>query len=157
MRKRRVSGCSPDPPNFEGAMMKERRKGLRSGPASARHIARALLTSGLSALHLRVVGDRPHLEPDDLRSRDQENSASYDAANPREASGWQVGEKALFSSWRSRHHPAATSSIDLDATKLRGLAGCPLEVSPLLAHDNGKHPCRGQGSATPELWGAQLS
>ena len=62
----------------------------------------------LAALHRRVVGHRTHLEPHDLRPRDQEQRRLR-RRHPQQAEGGQVGRGAVLRARHRRPHPGGRS------------------------------------------------
>ena len=88
------------------------------------------------ALHRRAVGHRADVEPDDLRSCDQEQHRLR-RRDPQQAQGGQVGRGAVLRAGARGHH-AGRRPVPAGLRAHRGVDGwVSLEVSPLLAYDTG--------------------
>ncbi len=89
------------------------------------NITRDLLTTGtLAALHRRAVGDRAHVESDDLRSGDQ-GQRRLRRVDPRAARGGQVRRSALLRAGAGRPDRARpTCSARSSSAPAASTAGC---------------------------------
>ena len=125
----------------------------RPEPLARQHHARPPHDRHAPALHRRIVGDRAHVEPDDLRSGHQGQRAPTmrrSARSSRRASP----AKRSSSSWRRRtsgRRPICSCPVFERTDGVDGWVS--LEVSPLLAYDTktthrrgARAPCAGRAA-----------
>ena len=109
------------------------------------------------ALHRRVVGDRAHVESDDLRPGDQEQRRLR-RRDPREAQATGKSGEALFFELALEDITAGRRPLpaDLRADQRRGRLGVARGVAAArLRH--GEHARRGEGAARPRRRGPTSS
>ena len=109
------------------------------------NITRDLLQSGtLAALHRRALGDRAHVESDDLRPRHHKSSTAYDAAIREKLARGQVGRGAVLRAGARGPHPGRRSvPADLGPHRRRRRVGVARGVAaPRLRHARARSPRR---------------
>ena len=117
--------------------MKATQTASRSGPEplARQHHARPAEQRHAQTLHRRAVGDRADLEPDDLRSRHQEQRRLR-RRDPRGAGEEGKSGESLFFDLALEDLTRAADLFRPVYDRTNGVDGwVSLEVSPLLAHD----------------------